>query len=526
MKKIFENKKIVLQSPLFWAFVAFGVSVLLSFDINQIRLWAEIVSIIVVSIFYYLDSKTLITKRFALKFSIYFTLVFFVKYFVLLCLSASNTLELAINLLNFQFIFLGIFIKSILRFIYSFILTSIMSKILKPGKKIVKISILLSIAILFGLIKTYLDLPYKTLNHYQIIQKAIQKDYYKKHNIVTEPYGEIVIPRSHENIIALNNGKVLIMGGEDRVTSAFIHKCELFDTQTKKSTLTKRDLPIGFDSFIAVLLQNNKVLLTGGRDWDGNNLRRTLVFNSLTEELSNGPEMNLARSGNASILLKNGKVLILGGTKKCQPYAELYDLKLNKFVKTPPLPYTKTGRYYSSIMLKDGHVLIVGASSCYSKLGNYPIASEIYDPKLNKFYPTGNLVIGRSSPELFTLNDGRVVVFGGAYDGSDNKIVEIYDPKKGTFSVVGRLPDDFYASPSITLPNDKILFIGGTKGYAVGAKDLKDIWEYNPNTNKLKNLGTMIIPRSNLTAILQKNKKRIVIFGGTKQKLVEVYKYE
>src|SRR5437899_1045543 len=62
-----------------------------------------------------------------------------------------------------------------------------------------------------------------------------------------------------------------------------------------------------------VLLPDGRVMIIGGNDANGNPLASTEFFN-VEGSISPGPDMNTARSGHAAILLFDGEVLVTGGT--------------------------------------------------------------------------------------------------------------------------------------------------------------------------------------------------------------------
>ena len=140
--------------------------------------------------------------------------------------------------------------------------------------------------------------------------------------------------------------------------------------------------------------------------------------------------MHIARASHSSTLLPNGKVLIAGGFAgsggEYNPYrtAELYDPNSGTFQSVAEMSIGRSG--HTATLLKNGKVLIVGGWT-----GRYDLrgSAEIYDPASNTFTPTGNLVIERAGNTATLLADGRVLITGGE-DRQENKIAsaEIYDP--------------------------------------------------------------------------------------------------
>jgi hypothetical protein len=84
-------------------------------------------------------------------------------------------------------------------------------------------------------------------------------------------------------------------------------------------------------------------------------------------------------------------------------------------------------------LLQDGRVLIVGGVDSEHVLESV----EIYDPATGKFTETGSMAAPRVYFSSTLLNDGRVLIAGGAgVNGSCSASTETYDPSTGKFTVI------------------------------------------------------------------------------------------
>ena len=150
------------------------------------------------------------------------------------------------------------------------------------------------------------------------------------------------------------------------------------------------------DAFETILLNDGKVLIIGGLSAPvKTSKKRSMRLNTIelydpnTGEVSIVGKMKYPRVDPKSILLNNGKILIVGGinsdNKNYYNTAELFDLTTGKSEFITPVvnsEYTiwrkdillDTG-FYELTILKDGKVLLLG------------LAGSIYDPETNKFYP-------------------------------------------------------------------------------------------------------------------------------------------
>jgi hypothetical protein len=109
----------------------------------------------------------------------------------------------------------------------------------------------------------------------------------------------------------------------------------------------------------SILLKDNRVLVFGGsdhRDWNGQH-KSAEIFDATTNEFTPAGEMNFARfkvEGTA-VLLKDGKVFIGGGGES----AEVFDPLTNTFIKTTG-EFGTPLHYATVTLLDDERALIVG----------------------------------------------------------------------------------------------------------------------------------------------------------------------
>jgi hypothetical protein len=175
--------------------------------------------------------------------------------------------------------------------------------------------------------------------------------------------------------------------------------------------------------------------------------------------------MHIARASHTSTLLPNGKVLIAGGIAGSggaySPYrtAELYDQHSGTFQSVAEMSIGRSG--HTATLLKNGKVLIVGGwTGRYDPRGS----AEIFDPAANTFTPTGNLVTERAGNTATLLADRRVLIAGGE-DRQENKIAsaEIYDPASSTFAATGTMNTARFKLPATValLSNGRVLVAGG-----------------------------------------------------------------
>jgi hypothetical protein len=226
--------------------------------------------------------------------------------------------------------------------------------------------------------------------------------------------------------------------------------------------------------------------------------------------------MNIARANHTSTLLPNGKVLIAGGFagsgSEYNPYrtAELYDPSSGMFQSAAEMRIGRSG--HTATLLKNGKVLIVGGWT-----GRYDLrgSAEIYDPTANTFTPTGNLVIERAGNTATLLADGRVLITGGENRQEDKLAsAEIYDPSTGKFAQTGSMADARAAHTATSLKDGRVLIVGGGSGHYPAQKIYRSAEIFDPATGKFSLTGEMSVARHKQAAVLLRSGKVLVVGGS------------
>jgi hypothetical protein len=283
------------------------------------------------------------------------------------------------------------------------------------------------------------------------------------------PDGSLAEPRSDGQALLLNDGRVLVSGG-DGCQYSDCNTIEIYDPAKKASVVVKP--PSGMQGLpvdpTAVKLADGRVLIAGGMyDQATSTSNATLIFDAASGAFSQGPLMAKPRQGATATLLDDGRVLIAGGDYYDSGYgyqnnnAELID---------PSHPLSQAILLESqdpatSTRLSDGRVLLAGGGP-YADGANCetPVAAEVFDPKTERFSPMGPMSTPRTGSAAIRIQDGRVLVFGGLDSNcAAVRTVEAFDPDSGTFQVIATgFPDltDF----SATLLNDGRILIAGGSG--------------------------------------------------------------
>jgi hypothetical protein len=214
----------------------------------------------------------------------------------------------------------------------------------------------------------------------------------------------------------------------------------------------------------ATLLMNGKVLVAGGADQDpgGTGSASAELYDPSTGAFTQTGSMAVARFRHTATLLQNGKVLITGGTSldSSNPTAtaEVYDPATGTFTVTGGM--TTAREEHTATLLADGKVLIVGGEGPVTGSSELQATAtvEVYDPSTGLFSTTGSMTAARSLHTATLLPSGKVLVAGG---GDDNSTAEVYDPATGYFSITGGMEIGRSGHTATLLPNGSVLVAGG-----------------------------------------------------------------
>lgn len=255
------------------------------------------------------------------------------------------------------------------------------------------------------------------------------------------------------------------------------------------------------------------------------------VSNTTSSNFETIDGLNVPRNNHTATLLKDGKVLIVGGVTDRKysnkfnekgietKIAELYEPAKKKFIIAGKM---NEGRWFHSAnLLKDGRVLVVGGlnNDNVTQKINYLSSVEIYNPKTGTFNYAGNMHYPRYNHKSLLLKDGRVLIYGGCHSKKSincGKRLEIYNPKDGKFYFTGSMEEARGSIFTATLLKDgRVLITGGfnEKEYEKSYKYLKSAEIYNPDTNRFTLINNMKTPRLRHSGTLLKDGK-VLITGG------------
>ena len=297
--------------------------------------------------------------------------------------------------------------------------------------------------------------------------------------------------------VLLQDGKVLIAGGAATESpgyvpsSMFRASTEVFDPGTGTSS-SRGDMSGARTGDAGILLADGQVLIAGAYQ------APLEFFNPNTGRFTPAPFDPAYARISSMTLLSNGKILTYYSLG-----VATYDSDAGKFTSLPGTVVIRAG--HTATLLRDGRVLIVGGENAEGMVK----ASEIYDPLSNTLTRTGDLKYERREHRAILLQDGTVLVIGGITgdEGSEASVTaaERYDPATGTFSSEGD-PGIEPINAAALLPSGEVFIIGHS-----GAVIL-----FDPATGAFGPTGDSIGENRALYTTTLLRDGRVLIVGGLK----------
>jgi hypothetical protein len=283
--------------------------------------------------------------------------------------------------------------------------------------------------------------------------------------------GPNIVARQEHASTLLQDGRVLVVGGVGNYSSCTSStSAEIYDPATGTWSLTS-GLPIVVGSGpIAVLMQDGRVLVSGGGDRCGSVFSTAAIYNPVTNTWATAASMSVAREFHSAVRLPDGRVFVAGGVTNSgfvlTGSAEIFDPATGTW---SPANSMATGRGTSCdgyvlpylAVLPTGDVMAAGAEtgSCYAMA---PTAfAEIFDAGTLTWTAASALSTPRAFTTLSVRFDGTVLVAGGHGLSDVLPSAELFDPRSGTWSLTGPLNDPRRGHSATALPNGDVLIAGG-----------------------------------------------------------------
>ena len=304
--------------------------------------------------------------------------------------------------------------------------------------------------------------------------------------------------RVDHDAVLLDDGRVLLVGGRDTATGERPQAAEVF---VNGEFEVSGALAEGRDAHTTTKLPDGRVVVAGGST-QTLTIASVEIFDPAATTFSPGAPLIGPRRNHTATLLAcpaanpgcgwGGKILIAGGARFGAPTAELYDPIAGTSVPTAGNMVDGRGFGSAAARLADGRVLLVGGTTG-------PAGAEVYDPATDSF-----TAVPGSAPfalERFTvtaLADGDAIVAGGR--GSDQwerdfriGIVR-FDAATDTFAGAGSLKTFRADTTATPLPDGRLLIAGGFMNSSAGVPS-RSFEFFDPADQGTPAFMTTVLPR-------------------------------
>jgi len=291
------------------------------------------------------------------------------------------------------------------------------------------------------------------------------------------PTGQMVQPRSDHAAVLLPTGKVLVLGGADATTDyAPVNlSAKIYDPRSGHWSPARSPIAANTNSyFTATLLPSGKVLVAGGSsDFSVQMIggsASALLYDPSSDRWTTTGRMTGPRIGHTATLLPNGKVLMAGGEEGCDQKggaclglssAELYNPRTGTWTATGAMATGRTN--HVAVLLRSGKVLVVGG--CADSESNFPprdgcslSSAEQYDPRTGTWAAAGHMASPLNLPTATVLPSGQVLVVGDA--GASPFNAEVYEPRTGRW-MPGHMTTRRSGQTETLLADGRVLVTGG-----------------------------------------------------------------
>ena len=223
------------------------------------------------------------------------------------------------------------------------------------------------------------------------------------------------------------------------------------------------------------------------------------------------------------VVLSDGRLLAIGGRGvgersgvSAVDTTEVYEPVTDKWTQSGTMSDIRS--VTSAVELEDGTVLVSGGAADQR---NSTSLTEIWDPSTGEWTIVADMNQAREKFGLIRLEDGRVIAIGGSdNEGQHTATVEIYDPAADIWTLIDPMGENRIWHTTTALGDGRILITGG--GNPDGPfKNSAEI--FDPSTEKWQYAGEMSVSRSQHTAKLMADGRVLVVGGRGKRNTSEIY---
>lgn len=315
-------------------------------------------------------------------------------------------------------------------------------------------------------------------------------------------------PRALHAAVLMHDGRVLVCGGTSNAeVGGVLASAEIYDPVTAAFTAIGA-MVHARQGHTATVLDNGLVLIAGGTSNIGfrSEVATAELYDPASGTFRTTGSMNTPREGHAATLLRDGRVLITGGSPNgitTTDSAEIYDPGSGLFTAIDPMTVPREA--HTATLLKNGKVLIVGGGRGGLPGGYIAYTSaEVFDPLTATFTPlAAHMVYDRVGQAAALLRDGRVLLAGG----KSGKIkmagmgtlfwlapldtAEVFDPETNAFREVGKMSKPHFLGVTSILDDGSVLVTGGWTLQGPVVRGMATAELFDPASSRFVGIGRL-----------------------------------
>ena len=332
--------------------------------------------------------------------------------------------------------------------------------------------------------------------------------------------GSMATPRTVHTATRLADGRVLAAGGLT-IASRATATVELYDPGDG-TWHPAGSMNVARSRHVAVLLADGTVLVAGGRQANGVSTSSAELYDPATDTWTPAASMSVARDNFTATLLRDGRVLVTGGVGGdgsgvvIEKSAETYDPLSGQWTSAGKLANRRFN--HAAVRLDDGRVLVAGgagpAGDCI-----YGATTEIFTPETGDWKTADPMASPRGLPALMLLPDGRALAAGGLTLPANcappsfpaTATAELYDAGANRWSPTGGMATSRRAFGDARLPNGRALLAGGRNaaGSLLASAEL-----YDPDSGAWASAGSLATARVGLSLTTLADGRVLASGGG------------
>lgn len=271
------------------------------------------------------------------------------------------------------------------------------------------------------------------------------------------PYAEMPTHRTDAKAVALSDGSVYAIGGDEGVFGP-VNVVEQYVPATD-AWIKRASVPNVQGNMGVAATASNQILSIGGSNGTVT-LSTVESYDPTTDSWSNLAPLPEPLMDMGAARGMDGRIYVAGGTHQYAPVsplstAEAYNPATNSWTSLAPMLARRAG--FSLVAASDGLLYAIGGDASSGYAGTV----EAYNPTTNSWTWRANLPSPYEAPSAVAGSDGKIYAIGGPVSGQCcESRVDVYDPATNTWTASTSLPTSAFEASAVADGND-IYVLGG-----------------------------------------------------------------